>query len=70
MTMPTPPQLDAAFAQVSTAIEQAEGRKIDFLKEPWEAIEKGAIKLLGGPFNPQQMEHQVVALGLSVVFAP
>lgn len=69
MTMPTPPQLDAAFAQVSAAIEQAEGRKIDFLKEPWEAIEKGAIKLLGGPFNPQQMEHQVVALGLSVVFA-
>lgn len=69
MTMPTPPQLDSAFAQVSAAIDQLEGRKVDLTKEPWDVIEKGVIKLLGGPFNPQQMEHQVVALGLATAFA-
>jgi hypothetical protein len=69
MTMPTPPQLESAFTQVSAAIDKLEGRKIDLLKEPWDAIEKGVIKLLGGPFNPQVMEHQVVALGLSTAFA-
>ncbi len=69
MTMPTPPQLDAAFSQVSAALDQVEGRKIDLLKEPWEGVEKAAIKLLGGPFNPQKMEHQVVALGLASAFA-
>lgn len=69
MTMPTPPQLDAAFAQVSGAIDQLEGRKVDLTKEPWDVIEKAVIKLLGGPFNPQKMEHQVVALGLATAFA-
>lgn len=69
MTMPTPPQLDAAFTQVSAALDKAEGRKIDLLKDPWDAIEKGVIKLLGGPFDPQRMEHQVVALGLASAFA-
>jgi hypothetical protein len=69
MTMPTPPQLEAAFTQVSSALDKLEGRKVDLDKEPWDAIEKGVIKLLGGPFNPQQMEHQVVALGLSTAFA-
>jgi hypothetical protein len=69
MTMPTPPQLESAFAQVSGAIDQVEGRKIDLTKEPWDVIEKAVIKLLGGPFNPQQMQHQVVALGLATAFA-
>lgn len=69
MTMPTPPQLDAAFTQVSATIDQLEGRKVDLLKEPWEAIEKSVIKLLGGPFNAQKMEHQVVALALGTAFA-
>ncbi|MBL8917298.1 MAG: hypothetical protein JNJ54_00435 [Myxococcaceae bacterium] len=69
MTMPTPPQLDAAFAQVSGVIDQLEGRKVDLTKEPWDVIEKAVIKVLGGPFNPQQMEHQVVALGLATAFA-
>jgi len=69
MTMPTPPQLDAAFAQVSAALDQLEGRKVDLLKEPWDTIEKAAIKLLGGAFNVQQPEHQVVALALATAFA-
>lgn len=69
MTMPSPPQLDAALSQVSAAIDQLEGRKVDLTKEPWDVIEKGVIKLLGGRFNPQQMEHQVIALALSAAFA-
>ena len=69
MTMPTPPQLDAAFSQVNAALDQLEARKVDLLKEPWDAIEKGVIKLLGGPFNPQRMEHQVVALAMASAFA-
>ncbi|MCA3011100.1 MAG: hypothetical protein INH41_01735 [Myxococcaceae bacterium] len=68
-TMPTPPQLEAAFTQVSAALDKLEGRKIDLLKEPWDAVEKAVIKLLGGPFDPKQMEHQVVALGLATAFA-
>ena len=44
-----------------------EGRKIDFLTEPWEALEKACIKVLGGPFQVQVPEHQIVALGLAAV---
>lgn len=69
MTMPSPPQLDAALAQVSTALEKLEGRKLDLAKEAWDVIEKPVIKLLGGSFNPQKMEHQVVALALAAAFA-
>jgi hypothetical protein len=69
MTMPTPPQLEAAFSQLSTTLDQVEGRKVDVLKEPWDQIEKSVIKVLGGPFNTQSLQHQVVALGLATVFA-
>ncbi|HEY1087063.1 MAG TPA: hypothetical protein VGE37_05185 [Archangium sp.] len=65
MPMPRPPQLDAAFQQVTTVLAQVQGTPVDLVKDAWADIEKGVIKLLGGPFNPQQMEHQVVALGLA-----
>ncbi|MEW5739178.1 MAG: hypothetical protein AB1938_09655 [Myxococcota bacterium] len=65
MPMPMPPQLEAALAQVDAVLEQVEGKKIDLLKASWAEIEKGVIKLLGGPFKMQQPEHQVVALGLA-----
>jgi hypothetical protein len=68
MPMPMPPQLEAAFAQVSSVLEQVEGKKIDLEKAPWAEIEKSVIKLLGGPFKVQQQEHQVVALGLAAAF--
>lgn len=69
MPMPMPPQLEAAFAQVSQILEQVEGKPIDLVKAPWAEVEKSVIKLLGGPFKPQQPEHQVVALGLAAAFA-
>jgi hypothetical protein len=65
MSMPRPPQLDAAFQQVTTVLAQVQGKPVDLVKDAWAEIEQGVIKLLGGPFNPQQMEHQVVALGLA-----
>ncbi|MFO0597433.1 MAG: hypothetical protein U0228_19140 [Myxococcaceae bacterium] len=65
MAMPRPPQLDAAFEQVSAVLSQVQGKKVDLVKDSWADLEKGIIKIFGGPFNPQQMEHQVVALGLA-----
>lgn len=65
MPMPRPPQLDAAFQQVSDVLSQVQGKPVDLVKEPWPELEKGVVKLLGGPFNPGTMEHQVVALGLA-----
>jgi hypothetical protein len=67
--MPTPPQLEAAHTQLSAMLEQAEGRKVDLVKDSWADIERGIIKLLKGPFSIQQPEHQVVALGLAAAFA-
>jgi hypothetical protein len=65
MAMPRPPQLDSAFEQVTSVLTQVQGKPVDLVKDSWADIEKGCIKIFGGPFNPGQMEHQVVALGLA-----
>jgi hypothetical protein len=65
MAMPRPPQLDSAFQQVTDVLSQVQGKPVDLVKDAWADIEKGVVKLLGGPFNPGQMEHQVIALGLA-----
>lgn len=65
MATPRPPQLDAAFQQVSQVLSQVAGKPVDLVKDSWADIEKAIIKVLGGPFQPQVMEHQVVALGLA-----
>jgi hypothetical protein len=63
--MPRPPQLDSAFQQVTAVLTQVQGKPVDLVKDSWSDIEAGVIKILGGPFNPGQMEHQVIALGLA-----
>lgn len=68
MPMPKPPQLDAALQQVTAVFSQVEGKPVDLVKDSWNDIEKTVIKVLGGPFNPNQQEHQVVALGLAAAF--
>jgi hypothetical protein len=68
MSSPTPPQLEAAKAQVSAVLEQLEGRKIDLDSAPWAEIEKALVKVLQGPFRPDVPEHQVIALGLAAGF--
>ncbi len=60
-----PPQLQAAKQQVAQVLSQVEGRQVDLVKDGWAQLEKGVIKLLGGPFRPEVPEHQVVALGLA-----
>ncbi len=65
MSMPRPPQLDAAFQQVTQVLAQVQGKPVDLVKDSWADIEAGVIKLLGGPFSPQKGEHQVIALGLA-----
>ncbi len=67
MSTPRPPQLDSAFQQLSSALAQAQGKPVDLMKDSWVEIEKGVIKLLGGPFVVNRPEHQVIALGLAAV---
>lgn len=69
MTMPMPPQLEAATEQLTKSLSELLGRGVDLAKEPWPELEKGVIRLLGGPFEPSRPEHQLVALGLSGGFA-
>lgn len=65
MSMPKPPQLDAAFQQVTAVLSQAAGKPVDLVKDSWGDIEKACIKIFGGPFNPGSPEHQVVALAIA-----
>lgn len=65
MAMPRPPQLDSAFQQVTEVLAQVAGKPVDLVKDSWADIEQAVIKLLGGPFDPAQQEHQVIALGLA-----
>lgn len=68
-SLPVPPHVQQAQSQLSSALQQAEGKPVDLLKAPWAEVEKSVQKLLGGPFQPQRPEHQVLALGLAGAFA-
>jgi len=61
--------LDAATQQLAASLARATGAPIDLKSASWADIEKGVIKLLMGPFRPEQPEHQLVALGLAGVLA-
>jgi hypothetical protein len=65
MSMPKPPQLDAAFQQVTAVLSELQGKPVNLVKDSWADIEKGCIKIFGGPFKASQPEHQVVALALA-----
>ncbi len=65
MSMPKPPQLDAAYQQVTAVLSEAQGKPVDLVKDSWPDIEKACIKIFGGPFKASQPEHQVVALALA-----
>jgi hypothetical protein len=66
---PVPQHVFQAQAQLAAALEKAEGKPFDLLKAPWGDVEKGVIKLLGGPFQVNRPEHQAVALGVAGAFA-
>ena len=69
MAFPVPPHVNAAQEQVAAALQQAEGKPVDLEKAPWDDIEKTAIKVLGGAFQVQRPEHQMLALGLAGALA-
>ncbi len=68
METPQPPQLAAARTQLEQVLEQVEKKKVDLLTTPWAEVEKSVIKVLGGPFQIDQPEHQMIALGLAASF--
>lgn len=61
--------LDAATQQLASSLARVTGAPIDLKSASWADIEKGVIRLLMGPFQPDQPEHQLVALGLAGVLA-
>jgi len=61
--------LDAATQQLAASLARATGAPVDLATASWTDIEKGIIKLLMGPFRPEQPEHQLIALGLAGVLA-
>src|SRR5688572_27866332 len=67
MTMETaaPPQIDLAHQQIKEALQAVEKREVDTLQLPWNELEKSIIKLLGGPFQLERAEHQMVAVGIA-----
>ncbi|MCP3064293.1 hypothetical protein LXT21_36530 [Myxococcus sp. K38C18041901] len=66
---PVPQHVHQAQLQVAAALEKAEGKPIDLIKAPWGDVEKAVAKVLGGPFQVNQPEHQTLALGLAGAFA-
>src|SRR5262249_40364113 len=60
--------LDPATQQLAASLARV-GSPVDLKTASWADIEKGVIKLLMGPFQPEVPEHQLVALGLAGIFA-
>ena len=69
MAIPCPPHVQSAQAQIAAALQQAEGKPVDLLKVPWPELERSLLGLLGGDFQPNNQNHQVLALGVAGAFA-
>ncbi len=66
---PAPDHVYQAHAQLAAAVEKVGGNPEDLLKGPWDVVERSVIQLLGGAFQPNRPEHQMLALGLAGAFA-
>lgn len=66
---PVPQHVHNAQLQLAAALEKVEGKPVDLLKAPWAEVEKSVAKLLGGPFQVNQPQHQALALGIAGAFA-
>jgi hypothetical protein len=69
MAHPAPPHVQSAQAQVAAALEQLAGKPVDLLKTPWSEVESALPNLLGGAFDPNNQNHQVLALGIGGALA-
>jgi hypothetical protein len=68
MAHPLPPHIQDAQSQLTAALQKLEGKEVDLLKIPWAEIEASISKLQGGEFQPNNPNHQGLALGLAAVF--
>lgn len=64
-----PPHLLDAEAQLLSAIESVDKKRLDPLTCSWRELEQSLIRLLGGPYQPGQPEHQMLALGVAMMLA-
>src|SRR5688572_4287133 len=69
MSMPMPPQIEMAIEALQERFKAVEKKELDLASMSWSDIEKAVIKLLGGPFRPDQREHQEIAFGLAGILA-
>ena len=69
MAHPAPPHVQSAQAQVAAALQQISGKPVDLLKTPWSEVESALPNLLGGAFDPNNQNHQVLALGIGGALA-
>ncbi|MBI3184889.1 MAG: hypothetical protein HYZ28_22345 [Myxococcales bacterium] len=67
-TFPTPPQIELARERLVARMQEVEKRKIDAQSASWVEVERAVIKLLGGPYRPEDPEHQLIALGIAGLF--
>lgn len=67
MATQVPQSVELAYQQLLSGFRAVGLPELDPLKASWPEIEKGVARLLGGPFDLQQPQHQAVALGVSAV---
>jgi hypothetical protein len=65
MSMPMPPQLEAAETQLTQLFSSLEGKSVNVAQASWAELEKSAIKVFKGKFDLAVAEHQLVALGFA-----
>jgi hypothetical protein len=64
-----PAHLEAALAHLRQSLGKVGSGELHLAEAPWDEMEKGVIKVLGGAFAEAKPEHQAVALGLATLLA-
>ena len=67
---PTPPQVEAAIAQLRKALQSAEGRAVDPLTAPWADIERGRDQAPRGSSSPTLTSNRRNTAGLRAFYRP
>lgn len=60
--------MSSALEQLTRALAAVEKKEVDPRSLSWTDLEKGLVKLLGGPFRIDRPDHQAIALGVSGLF--
>lgn len=67
MAANVPPSVELAYQQLTEGFKQVGLRDVDPMKAPWSELEPGIARLLGGPLQLQNPQHQAVVLGVSAI---